>query len=55
MLNKRMEKGEPDLNPLFIYNMPFRGIAKMTGGMCTMEMTHGILEICNGHRQTGKR
>ena len=49
MLNKSIEKGEPDLNITFIYNMPFRGIAKMAGGMCTMEMAKGILTICNGH------
>lgn len=49
MLNKSIEKGEPDLNITFIYNMPFRGIAKMAGGMCTYEMAEGILTICNGH------
>ncbi len=49
MLNKSIEKGKPDLNITFIYNMPFRGIAKMAGGMCTMEMVEGILLICNGH------
>ena len=49
MLNKSIAKGEPDLNITFIYNMPFRGIAKMAGGMCTMEMAEGILTICNGH------
>ena len=49
MLNKSIEKGEPDLNITFIYNMPFRGIAKMAGGMCTMEMAEGILTVCNGH------
>lgn len=49
MLNKSIAKGEPDLNITFIYNMPFRGIAKMAGGMCTMEMAEGILAIVNGH------
>lgn len=49
MLNKSIGKGKPDLNITFIYNMPFRGIAKMAGGMCTMEMAEGILTICNGH------
>jgi beta-glucosidase len=49
MLNKSMEKGTPDLNIMFIYNMPFRGIAKMAGGMCTMEMAEGILTVVNGH------
>ena len=49
MLNKSIAKGTPDLNITFIYNMPFRGIAKMAGGMCTMEMAEGILTIVNGH------
>ena len=49
MLNKSIGKGEPDLNITFIYNMPFRGIAKMAGGRCTMEMAEGIPTICNGH------
>ena len=49
MLKKAEEKGKPDLNLLFIYNMPFRGIAKMTGGMVTMEMAEGILTAVNGH------
>lgn len=49
LLNKSIARGEPDLNITFIYNMPFRGIAKMAGGMCTMEMAQGILTICNGH------
>ncbi len=49
MLNKSMAKGTPDLNITFIYNMPFRGIAKMAGGICTMEMAEGILTIVNGH------
>ncbi|MEY8420811.1 glycoside hydrolase family 3 C-terminal domain-containing protein [Oscillospiraceae bacterium 44-5] len=48
-LNKSIEKGEPSLNLMFNYNMPFRGIAKMTGGMCTMEMAEGILIMVNGH------
>ena len=49
MIDKSMEKGKPNLNLMFNYNMPFRGIAKMTGGMCTMEMAEGILIIVNGH------
>ena len=38
--DKSIAKGEPDLNILFIYNMPFRGIAKMTGGAVTMVNGH---------------
>lgn len=46
---KSEEKGKPDLNILFIYNMPFRGIAKMTGGMVSMEMVRGMVLVVNGH------
>ncbi|MDR2052099.1 MAG: fibronectin type III-like domain-contianing protein [Treponema sp.] len=46
---KRMEaEGKPDLNILYIYNMPFRGIAKMTGGAVNMEMVNAVLELING-------
>ena len=41
--------GVPDLNVLFIYNMPFRAMAKMTGGAVSMEMVDGIVRIVNGH------
>ena len=49
MLNKSIEKGEPDLNITFIYNMPIRAIGKMAGGLCSQEMCDGILDIINGH------
>ena len=49
MLDKSIEKGEPDLNITFIYNMPVRAIGKMAGGMCSQEMCDGILDIINGH------
>lgn len=49
-IKKRSEKkGKPNLNVLFIYNMPFRGIAKMTGGMVSMEMVEGMVTVVNGH------
>ena len=49
MKKKSEEKGKPDLNILFIYNMPFRGIAKMTNGMVSMHMVDGMVEVVNGH------
>ncbi len=49
MLNKSMAAGKPDLNIIFIYNMPFRAIGKMAGGMVSQEMCEGILTIVNGH------
>jgi beta-glucosidase len=45
---KAEKKGKPDLNILFIYNMPFRGIATMMGGMVDMNMVDAILTIVNG-------
>ena len=49
LLRRSIKKGKPDLNILFIYNMPFRGIAKMMNGMVSMEMAEGILVMVNGH------
>ena len=46
---KNEEKGKPDLNLLFQYNIPFRAIAKMTGGMVSMDMVYGIVDVVNGH------
>lgn len=46
---KNEEEGKPDLNLLFQYNIPFRAIAKMTGGMVSMNMVYGIVDIVNGH------
>ncbi|MET3975877.1 glycoside hydrolase family 3 C-terminal domain-containing protein [Cellulosimicrobium sp. BE325] len=48
-------KGAPDLNVLFLLNMPFRAIGKMTGGMVDDAMVDGIVRIVNGHlfRGTG--
>lgn len=53
--NKSEEKGKPDLNLLFIYNMPFRGIAKMTGGAVSMDMAEGMVLAVNGHFFRGMR
>lgn len=49
MKTKSEAKGTPNLNILFIYNMPFRGIAKMTGGAVSMHMAKGMVKVVNGH------
>ncbi len=49
MLKKSMDKGKPDLNIIFITNMPFRAIGKMAGGMISQEMCESIVTIVNGH------
>ncbi|WP_230398733.1 beta-glucosidase family protein [Novisyntrophococcus fermenticellae] len=55
-IKKKSEaKGKPDLNILFIYNMPFRGIAKMTHGAVNMYMADGMVEAANGHLFRGLR
>ncbi len=46
---KSEAEGKPDLNVLFIYNMPFRAMAKMTEGMVSMDMADGIVTAVNGH------
>lgn len=48
-----MEKGKPDLNIIFIYNMLFRAIAKLTGGVCSQAMCRDIVRIVNGHFFSG--
>ena len=48
-LDKSYEKGIPDLNILFIYNMPFRAISKMSGGKVSGKMVESIVDIVNGH------
>jgi beta-glucosidase len=51
--NNSEKKGTPNLNILFIYNMPFRGIAKMTGGRVNMGMAKALVEIANGKECLG--
>ena len=41
------------MNILFIYNMPFRGIAKMTNGAVSMEMVDGMVKAVNGQFFSG--
>ena len=47
--NKADAKGKPDINILFIYNMPIRAIAKMSSGMVSKKMADDILFMINGH------
>lgn len=49
IVDKSMAKGKPNLNLMFNYNMPFRAIGKMAGGICSQEMVDGIVTIVNGH------
>ncbi len=49
LMNKAEAKGEANINIMFIYNMPFRSIAKMSMGMVSKKMIEDMLLIVNGH------
>ena len=53
--NKAEAAGKPDLNVLFIYNMPFRAIGKMTGGAVSQDMVKGMVKVVNGHFWSGMK
>ncbi len=48
-MEKSAAKGIPNLNVLFIYNMPIRAFGKMVGNIFSMEMAEGVLVIARGH------
>ena len=52
-VDKAIAQGKPDLNMLFIYNMPFRGMAKMMNGMVTRDMAEDMVTMVNGHWHKG--
>lgn len=49
----RQKTGAPDLNTLFILNMPPRAMSKMTQGMVDSAMVDAIVKIANGHTFRG--
>ncbi|MGN0794952.1 MAG: beta-glucosidase [Aristaeellaceae bacterium] len=49
MVHHAVASGKPDLNLLFIYNIPFRGMAKMMGSAVSTAMAEDIRFIANGH------
>lgn len=49
----REKTGQPDLNMLFILNMPPRAMSKMTGGMIDSAMVQAIVKIANRHTFRG--
>jgi beta-glucosidase len=48
-LKKIGKRSTANLIMMSVYHMPFRGIARMTGGIMNMPMLDGILMIVNGH------
>ena len=48
LLDVSYKRGKPDLNILFQYNMPLRGLAQMTGGMIGDEFVDGLVLEAKG-------
>lgn len=48
-LKKTGKRNSANIMMMSIYHMPFRGIARMTGGAVNMPMLDGILMMVNGH------
>lgn len=55
LLRRAERSGKPDLNLLFLHNMPFRAIAKMSGGLLGTDEVRGIVDLVNGHHLAGLR
>lgn len=55
-IDESLAAGKPNLNYLFNYNMPFRAISKMTGGLVNSKMAYDVVFLMNGHfwRGTGR-
>ena len=53
MLKDSEKKGEANLDILFFYNMPFRGLVNTTHGIFTSGMVDGFVKIVNGHIWSG--
>lgn len=53
MLKDSEKKGEANLDILFFYNMPFRGLVNTTHGIFSSGMVDGFVKIVNGHVLSG--
>jgi beta-glucosidase len=49
----REKTGSPDLNALFVLNMPPRVMCKMTRGQINTDMVDAVVAIANGHACRG--
>ncbi len=49
IVDRANAKGVPNLSVLFFYNMPIRGMSKMSGGMISRAMAKDVAFMVNGH------
>lgn len=54
-IRRAEEQGRADLNLLFVYNMPLRAVAKMSGGRLDDAMVQALLTAINGRHLRGIR
>lgn len=54
-LRKTGKRNTANLIMMSVYYLPFRGMARMTGGLINMPMVDGILQMVNGHFFKGLR
>ncbi|MDR1214705.1 MAG: glycoside hydrolase family 3 C-terminal domain-containing protein [Propionibacteriaceae bacterium] len=54
-LKRSLGRGKPSLNLLFIHDLPFRALPKMTGGVLDAATVDGLLRIVNGSFWSGLR
>ena len=53
MLKHKQKRGIAGLNFLFVYNMPLRALAKLTGGMVPMDAVDGLVMELRGYWGVG--
>jgi len=49
MKEKAEKKGTPNLNIMFVYNMPFRALSKLSMGLASDKMAEDLVFWANGH------
>jgi beta-glucosidase len=49
MKEKADKKGTPNLNIMFVYNMPFRALSKLSMGLASDKMAEDFVFLANGH------
>ena len=53
MADRKAKRGEPDPVSLFIRNMPFRGLVKLSNGLADTRLALGVLDMANGRGVQG--
>ena len=52
-IRRARKKGDPAPNTMFLYDIPIRGMAQMSGGLITRQMARDLVYAVNGHTLWG--